>query len=106
MAARSVLDNATDSRIKYEHFLVMLVTTGSLVAFSNDGIGFLTGMVTAAIIAAQRLGARCWFERCVKRLKSLRPRNIQEEVDALPTSINLEAQSPDEMPIVHRGAKD
>ncbi|KAJ2964230.1 hypothetical protein NQZ79_g807 [Umbelopsis isabellina] len=106
MAARSVLDNAADSRIKYENFLVMLVTTGSLVAFSNDGIGFLTGMVTAAVIAAQRLGARCWFERCVKRIKSLRPRNTQEEVDALPTSISLEEQSPDEMPIVHRGAKD
>ncbi|KAG2182326.1 hypothetical protein INT43_007256 [Umbelopsis isabellina] len=106
MAARSVLDNAADSRIKYEHFLVMLVTTGSLVAFSNDGIGFLTGMVTAAIIAAQRLGARCWFERCVNRLQSLRPRNVQEEVDALPTSINLEEPNPEEMPIVHRGAKD
>jgi hypothetical protein len=106
MAARSVLDNAADSRIKYENFLVMLITTGSLVAFSNDGIGFLTGMVAAAIVAAQRLGPRCWYERCVKRMTSLKPRSRQEEVDTLPSSINLEEQSTDETPIVPRGAKD
>jgi hypothetical protein len=38
----------------------MLVTTGSMMAFSNAGIGFLAGLVVAALLSVQRLGLRDW----------------------------------------------
>jgi hypothetical protein len=57
----------------------MLITTGSLVAFSNDGIGFLTGMVAAVLLAVQRLGPRVWYERFIEGVKFLDVRKRQSE---------------------------
>ncbi|KAH8556387.1 hypothetical protein BGW37DRAFT_510961 [Umbelopsis sp. PMI_123] len=79
IAARSVNDKVTDESIKYENFLIMLITTGSLVAFSNDGIGFLTGMIAAVLLAVQRLGPRVWYERFIEGVKFLDVRKRQSE---------------------------
>ncbi|GJJ70364.1 hypothetical protein EMPS_02713 [Entomortierella parvispora] len=46
-AARSVNDGVVDDQKRHANFIVMTVTAGMLVGFSNDGIGFLGGMVTA-----------------------------------------------------------
>jgi hypothetical protein len=104
-AARSVNDNITDERIKYENFLVMLITSGLLVAFSNDGIGFLTGMVGALLLALQRLGPQLWCERFMERAKALKPGKRQEDLVTLPSTTSSEESNADSTPIdVPRGA--
>jgi subtilisin family serine protease len=45
---------------------------GSLVAFSNDGIGFLAGMVGSVLLAIQRLGAKEWYEQFKEGVNSLK----------------------------------
>ncbi|KAG0244674.1 hypothetical protein BGW41_006913 [Actinomortierella wolfii] len=47
-AARSLNDGVTSDVKRHANFIVMVVTAGMLVAFKNDGIGFLGGMVCAA----------------------------------------------------------
>ncbi|KAI8350173.1 hypothetical protein BD560DRAFT_358475 [Blakeslea trispora] len=59
-AARSINDNITDETMKRENFVIMLLTTGSLVAYSNDGIGFVAGLVSACLLSMQRLGLVNW----------------------------------------------
>ncbi|OBZ81994.1 Molybdate transporter 1 [Choanephora cucurbitarum] len=59
-AARSLNDNIVDESIKRENFVIMLLTTGSLVAYSNDGIGFVAGLASACLLSIQRLGFVGW----------------------------------------------
>lgn len=97
-AARSVNDNVADERIKYENFLIMLITMGALVAFSNDGIGFLTGMAGAVLLAVQRFGPKLWYERFMEGVKTLKPSKARAHTEStlLPRSIDpLEQTSTD-----------
>jgi hypothetical protein len=41
-----------------ENFTIMMMTAGALVAYSNYGIGFIAGLITAVILAMTRLGLR------------------------------------------------
>ncbi|KAI8979433.1 hypothetical protein BDF20DRAFT_819095 [Mycotypha africana] len=70
-AAKSVSDIHEDEFRKREDFVVMLLTTGSLVAYSNDGIGFCTGLVSAALLSIQRLGLKTWFRNVTNSIKSI-----------------------------------
>lgn len=70
-AARSVNDLANDEYRKRENFTIMLLTTGSLVAYSNDGIGFCAGLVSATLLSMQRLGLRNWFKHTLDGFKSV-----------------------------------
>ncbi|KAF8984623.1 hypothetical protein BGZ46_007439 [Entomortierella lignicola] len=45
--ARTVNDGVLDDQKRHANFITMTVTAGMLVGFSNDGIGFVGGMVTA-----------------------------------------------------------
>lgn len=73
----------------------MLITMGSLVAFSNDGIGFLTGIVGAVLLAVQRLGPKLWYERFMEGVKALKPRKARAHTEStvLPRSIDLLEQT-------------
>lgn len=70
-AARSVNDFEEDDMRKRENFTILLLTAGSLVAYSNDGIGFVAGLVSAALLAMQRLGLRTWAQRTLEGFKSV-----------------------------------
>jgi MFS superfamily sulfate permease-like transporter len=70
-AARSINDNVHDNDQKRENFVIMLLTMGSLVAYSNDGIGFVAGLVSAALLSMQRLGMRKWFKHTLAGFKSV-----------------------------------
>jgi MFS superfamily sulfate permease-like transporter len=70
-AARSVNDLTNDEHRKRENFTIMLLTAGSLVAYSNDGIGFCAGLVSAALLSMQRLGLRDWFKYTLDGFKSV-----------------------------------
>lgn len=59
-AARVLNQNEPDLVKQKENYLVMLITMGTIFAFSNDGIGFLCGMGAAILLAIQRLGLRQW----------------------------------------------
>ncbi|KAJ8658657.1 hypothetical protein O0I10_005697 [Lichtheimia ornata] len=63
-AARAVNNGVTEEWKQRENWTIMLITMGAIIAFSNDGIGFLTGLVTAVLLAMQRLGPIQWC-RCV-----------------------------------------
>ncbi|KAG0043801.1 hypothetical protein BGZ83_011015 [Gryganskiella cystojenkinii] len=45
--ARTVNDGVVSDQKRHANFIVMIITAGMLVAFKNDGIGFLGGMVCA-----------------------------------------------------------
>ncbi|KAI9473970.1 MAG: hypothetical protein EXX96DRAFT_580048 [Benjaminiella poitrasii] len=60
-AARTLNEDVEDDTKRRENFTIMLLTTGSLVAYSNDGIGFCAGLVSAALLALQRLGLKAWL---------------------------------------------
>ncbi|CEP16428.1 hypothetical protein [Parasitella parasitica] len=70
-AARSVNDLADDDYRRRENFTVMLLTAGSLVAYSNDGVGFCAGLVSAALLSMQRLGLRDWSIHTLNGFKSV-----------------------------------
>ncbi|KAI8048133.1 uncharacterized protein B0P05DRAFT_564602, partial [Gilbertella persicaria] len=70
-AARSVNDNIKDEIHKRENFVILLLTTGSLVAYSNDGIGFVAGLVSAALLSMQRLGLKTWIKYTWEGIKSV-----------------------------------
>ncbi|KAI7850540.1 hypothetical protein BDC45DRAFT_572778 [Circinella umbellata] len=70
-AARAINNGVSDEVKQKENWTVMLVTMAALVAYSNDGIGFLAGLVTALILAVERLGIRKWFEEFIRALKDL-----------------------------------
>ncbi|KAI9244464.1 hypothetical protein BDA99DRAFT_472579 [Phascolomyces articulosus] len=61
-AARAVNNGVTDEAKQKENWTIMLVTMGVIIAYSNDGVGFLSGLVAALILAVQRLGIRAWFK--------------------------------------------
>ncbi|RUP49440.1 hypothetical protein BC936DRAFT_142515 [Jimgerdemannia flammicorona] len=65
MASRAINLDVDKDEIQRENYLVMLVTMGMLVAFKNDGIGFVAGCVAAVLLFWQRVG---WRET-MKRLK-------------------------------------
>jgi hypothetical protein len=107
-AARSVNDKVEDERIKYENFLVMIITMGSLVAFSNDGIGFLTGMIGSVLLAIQRLGPSNWYEQFKEGIMSLKLQKQNTDDHILITSNNdlrEETSSNHSRVDVPRGAK-
>lgn len=70
-AARSVNDFENDDVRKRENFTILLLTAGALVAYSNDGIGFLSGLVSAALLSMQRLGLNTWVSHTVQGFKSV-----------------------------------
>lgn len=59
-AVRALNRYEPDEVKQKENYLVMLVTMGTILAFSNVGIGFLCGMGSAILLAVQRLGLRQW----------------------------------------------
>lgn len=85
-AARSVNDFETDEALKRENFTIMLLTTGTLVAYSNDGIGFVSGLVSATLLSMQRLGLRTWFERTLDGFKSV-PREWRDQSLKVPQTL-------------------
>jgi MFS superfamily sulfate permease-like transporter len=97
-AARSVNDNVNDNDRKRENFVIMLLTTGSLVAYSNDGIGFVAGLVSAVLLSMQRLGIRKWFKLTLVGFKSV-PRVWRDQslkAENLPIVSSPSAQSQQE----------
>jgi hypothetical protein len=56
----------------------MMMTTGALVGYANDGIGFLTGLVTAAILSMNRLGLRAWWVAVWEGIRSV-PKEWKEQ---------------------------
>ncbi|KAF8940616.1 hypothetical protein EDD21DRAFT_367906 [Dissophora ornata] len=55
--ARTVNDGVLSDQKRHANFIVMTVTAGMLVGFSNDGIGFLGGMAVAlCFYVASRFG--------------------------------------------------
>ncbi|CEG76031.1 hypothetical protein RMATCC62417_10987 [Rhizopus microsporus] len=91
-SARSINDHETDDTRKRENFTLMLLTAGALVAYSNDGIGFVTGLVSAVLLSVQRLGVREWWHQLSKGIQSIPQRwtsqrdYSEERTDALPES--------------------
>ncbi|KAI8073024.1 hypothetical protein BC940DRAFT_290362 [Gongronella butleri] len=89
-AANAVVAGETDPLKKKEKWVSMLVTAGSMVAFSNAGIGFLAGLACAILLSMQRLGLKDWCKECVTAVKLI-PYNWKSQRDyatgnALPTS--------------------
>ncbi|KAG1101546.1 hypothetical protein G6F42_017492 [Rhizopus arrhizus] len=89
-AARSVNDLTDDEYRKRENFTVMLLTTGSLVAYSNDGIGFCAGLVSAALLSMQRLGLKEWYKHTLDGFKSV-PR-VWRDQNLVSPALPLSAQ--------------
>ncbi|KAI7907856.1 uncharacterized protein BX663DRAFT_12969 [Cokeromyces recurvatus] len=58
--ARTLNDGIEDVEKQRENFTIMLLTAGALVSYSNDGIGFCAGLVSAILLAMQRLGIKEW----------------------------------------------
>lgn len=89
-AARNVNDNVIDDSIKKENFLILLFTAGALVAYSNDGIGFVTGIVSAILLSMQRLGLVGWGKSFMENLMLIPEYwlNQQNSSVALPTIQN------------------
>ena len=77
-AARAINNGVDDEAKQKENWTVMLVTMAVVVAYSNDGIGFLAGLVTAFILAVERLGIREWFKAFIKAVKDL-PHNWKNQ---------------------------
>jgi MFS superfamily sulfate permease-like transporter len=77
-SARSINDHETDDTRKRENFTLMLLTAGALVAYSNDGIGFVTGLVSAILLSVQRLGVREWWHQLSKGIRSIPQRWISQ----------------------------
>lgn len=70
-AARTVNDFEPNEMLKRENFTMMLLTTGTLVAYSNDGIGFVCGLVSATLLSMQRLGISTWLNHTLDGFKSV-----------------------------------
>lgn len=106
-SARSVNDNINANDRKRENFVIMLLTTGSLVAYSNDGIGFVAGLLSAALLSMQRLGMIQWFKYTLAGLKSVprvwRDQNIK--TDRLPL-VSSSLQSHEEQNLVFDGSSN
>lgn len=86
----------------------MLITMGSLVAFSNDGIGFLAGMVGSVLLAIQRLGAKVWYDQFKEGFKSikLQKKNAENHIPvASNDDLRVETSSNDAPVDVPRGAQ-
>ncbi|KAI9319356.1 hypothetical protein BX666DRAFT_2025657 [Dichotomocladium elegans] len=59
-AVRTVNNGVTEEWRQRENWTLLLITMGAILAFSNDGIGFLTGLVSAVLLSIQRLGPVEW----------------------------------------------
>ncbi|KAI9484683.1 hypothetical protein BDB00DRAFT_965006 [Zychaea mexicana] len=70
-AARALNNGVYDEVKQKENWTVMLVTLGVIIAYGNDGIGFLSGLVAALILSVQRLGIREWFGALVRNIKEM-----------------------------------
>ncbi|KAI8092771.1 uncharacterized protein BX664DRAFT_277264 [Halteromyces radiatus] len=97
-AGKAIVAGETDEQKKTEKWVVMLVTTGVMMAFSNAGIGFLAGLVVAALLSMQRLGLRTWFEHTLHGIRDI-PQKWRAERDyatgrMLPTDKTAITSSP------------
>ncbi|KAL0095543.1 hypothetical protein J3Q64DRAFT_1857384 [Phycomyces blakesleeanus] len=70
-AAQAINRGVENNTIRAENWTIMLATMGALVAFSNDGIGFVTGLVVAVLLSVQRLGVQAWWEHFVEAIRVL-----------------------------------
>ncbi|KAI9262731.1 hypothetical protein BY458DRAFT_587835 [Sporodiniella umbellata] len=89
-AAKSVNDHEPDENRKKENFTIMLLTAGSLIAYSHDGIGFLAGLTSAFLLAFQRLGPKACLNSVLKSVYSIpqkwKDQSIPTSSQQLPTS--------------------
>ncbi|SAL97514.1 hypothetical protein [Absidia glauca] len=104
-AGKAVVAGETDEKKKTEKWVVMLVTTGSMMAFSNAGTGFLAGLVVAALLSVQRLGLRDWCHNTWRGILDI-PQKWRSQRDystgrMLPTS----APTPSDASTAHSTAK-
>lgn len=63
MASRYVIKGVDRDEIQRENYLVMIVTMGMLVAYSNDGVGFVAGCLVAVSLFWQRVGLTGMIKR-------------------------------------------
>ncbi|RUS22310.1 hypothetical protein BC937DRAFT_89738 [Endogone sp. FLAS-F59071] len=63
MASRYVNKGVDRDEIQRENYLVMLVTMGMLVAYGNDGVGFVAGCLVAVSLFWQRVGMTGMIKR-------------------------------------------
>ena len=82
-AARSVNDFEQDDLKKRENFTILLLTAGALVAYANDGIGFVAGLVSATLLSMQRLGLSTWYHHTLQGFKSV-PHHWRDQSLQLP----------------------
>ncbi|CAO3686554.1 unnamed protein product [Rhizopus stolonifer] len=87
-AARSINDHEPDEARRRENFTIMLLTAGSLIAYSNDGIGFLAGLVSAFLLSVQRLGLKSCLYSCSEALKSIPQRWKDQSKSTLPQHVH------------------
>lgn len=87
-AARSINDHEPDEARRRENFTIMLLTAGSLIAYSNDGIGFLAGLVSAFLLSVQRLGLKSCLYSCLEALKSIPQRWKDQGKSTLPQHVH------------------
>lgn len=95
-AARSINDFERDDIKKRENFTIMLITAGALVAYSNDGIGFLSGLLSAVILSMQRLGIKTWYRHTIEGIRSI-PEQWKDQSLKVPQQI---------LPVVQEGSFD
>ncbi|KAI8150321.1 hypothetical protein BJV82DRAFT_586756 [Fennellomyces sp. T-0311] len=70
-AARAVNNGVHDPVKQKENWIIMLITMGVIIVFSNDGIGFLSGFVAAIILAMERLGLREWYAAFIQGVRDI-----------------------------------
>ena len=70
-AARAINNGVHDPVKQKENWTIMLITMGVIIVFSNDGIGFLSGLVAALILAVERLGLREWFNKFIEGVRDI-----------------------------------
>ncbi|KAF9160316.1 hypothetical protein DFQ26_005677 [Actinomortierella ambigua] len=122
-AARSLNDGVESDVKRHANFITMVTTAGMLVAFKNDGIGFLGGMVCAACLyVGSRWGAdedstvvRDTKEGAGEEARSLDGRSSVDSsirkdtpaaaVDTLPPSTSRDAETTGPQPVEQQPAK-
>ncbi|CAO3609196.1 unnamed protein product [Cunninghamella echinulata] len=91
-AGKAITAGETDEKKKNEKWIVMLVTA-TVITVYNTGIGFLAGLIAAALLSIQRLGIKSWCYSFIDAIKLI-PNNWVADRDyatgkmVLPTSIN------------------
>ncbi|KAI9244463.1 hypothetical protein BDA99DRAFT_529043 [Phascolomyces articulosus] len=108
-AARSVNKGVEDEDRQKENWTILLVTMGTIIAYSNVGIGFVSGLITALLLAIQRLGFYAWYICFIQGIKDIPSKWKQQDVfiykqypsvtvkSYYSDSENSERQQPDEL---------